>query len=186
MKKRPKISVARKKLLALQKKGFLFHGSPFKIDKLGLRQPVNFNIKKNKYVKHGKPCVAATPFADIAIFRAIINKTNFPSKSKDYAASFGIKSKKLNLATTKKVLENLSNQCGYVYVFDKKQINLVTQSRGPYYKIEPYVEQKNATDYSKEFDQVLLIEIPEDNYGKGCYDINFNDVSNAVKIEILK
>jgi|SRR3989344_3889913 len=123
MKKRPKISVARKKLLALQKKGFLFHGSPFKIDKLGLRQPVNFNIKKNKYVKHGKPCVAATPFADIAIFRAIINKTNFPSKSKDYAASFGIKSKKLNLATTKKVLENLSNQCGYVYVFDKKQFS---------------------------------------------------------------
>src|SRR3989338_4255774 len=70
--------------------------------------------------------------------------------------------------------------------FDKKQINLVTQSRGPYYKVEPYVEQKNATDYSKEFDQVLLISIPEDNYGKGCYDINFNDVSNAVKIEILK
>lgn len=70
--------------------------------------------------------------------------------------------------------------------FDKKQINLVAQSRGPYYKLEPYIEQKNATDYSKEFDQILLVELPEDNYGRGCYDLNFNDVSNAIKIEILK
>ncbi len=118
-----KKSATKKKLFALQKKGFLFHGSPFRIDKLELRQPSNFNIKKNKYVKHGKHCVAATPFADIAIFRAIINKTHFPPKGKDYAAQFGIKSKKINLATTKKVLQKLSNQFGYVHVFDKKQFS---------------------------------------------------------------
>ncbi len=118
-------SSTRKKLFALQKRGFLFHGSSHKIAVLQLRQPVNFNIKKNKYLIHGKPCVAATPYADIAVFRAIVNKTNFPSRSKSYAATFGINSrtKKLNLKTTQRVIENLSNQHGYVHVVDKEKFS---------------------------------------------------------------
>lgn len=122
MLRRFKKSATRKKLLALERNGFLFHGSPHKIKVLELRQPVNFNIKKNKYLTHGKPCVAATPYVDIAIFRAIINKTNFPPSGKSYAASFGInpQTKKLNLGTTKNVLKRLANQCGYVHILNKK------------------------------------------------------------------
>lgn len=118
-------SLVRKRLLKLQKEGFLFHGSPYKVSVLKPNQPVNFDIKKGKNILHGKLSVAATPYADIAIFRAVVNKKNFPLQNKGYASQFGLDkdTKKLYLATTSRVLDSMSKQKGYVYIFSKNQFS---------------------------------------------------------------
>lgn len=109
----------RERLLSLEKEGkFVFHGSPDNIDTLEPRQPFISNIKSKIKEKHGEPCVVATPRADIAIFRAIVNPKNFPEK--EYASSFSInKDDTLRLCATKQVLENIKDKRGFVYVLDK-------------------------------------------------------------------
>jgi hypothetical protein len=109
----------RERLLILEKEGkFVFHGSPDNIDTLEPRQPFIFDIKSKIKEKHGEPCVVATPRADIAIFRAIVNPKNFPEK--EYASSFSInKDDTLRLCATKQVLENIKDKRGFVYVLDK-------------------------------------------------------------------
>lgn len=60
-------------LHALEQTGlFLFHGTPDSIGELEPRQP--HTIEKGKRVPHGDPSVCVTPYADIAIFRALVNK----------------------------------------------------------------------------------------------------------------
>ncbi|GEM_PF-1067652 len=104
----------REKLLALEKEGiFVFHGSPVGgIEALEPRQAV---IGRNQK-KHGEPCVAATGFAEIAIFRAIINYENFPEGC---ASTFGLKHGLPYFETTEAIRENLTGKTGYVYVFNK-------------------------------------------------------------------
>lgn len=111
-----KISSARERLLSLENEGkFVFHGSAREIETLEPRQPY---IGKGKDEKHGDPCVATTPFADIAIFRAIINEDNFQQKT--YASSFGYDSDKgIELCASRAVLDNLKDKKGFVYVLDK-------------------------------------------------------------------
>lgn len=111
---------ARERLLFLEKEGkFLFHGSPDKIEVLEPRQPLIYNIHNKKKEKHGNLCVAATPCADIAIFRAIVNSKNF-SKD-DYASSFGVnKDDTIKLATTKPVLEKIKDKKGFVHVISRE------------------------------------------------------------------
>jgi len=109
----------REKLLSLEKEGkFVFHGSPDSIEILEPKQPLIFNKQSKAREKHGEPCVAATPYADIAIFRAVVNPRNFPEKG--YASSFGVnKDNTARLCATKQVLENIKDKKGFVYVLDK-------------------------------------------------------------------
>ena len=68
----------RKKLLFLEKKGkFIFHGSATGLDYLEPQQVFNFDLQAKKNEKHSEPCVAATPFADIIIFRLGDKKEKF-------------------------------------------------------------------------------------------------------------
>jgi hypothetical protein len=117
------MSLEKEKLLALEKEGkYVFHGSAVKIGKLEPRQPEIFNTKEQKTEAHGEPGVSATPFAEVAIFRAIVNKQNFPSIK--YASSFGLDrgGSKLIFDASKEVLERLKSgdYKGYVYVLDKE------------------------------------------------------------------
>jgi len=104
----------RERLLDLEKSGkFVFHGSAREIETLEPRQPY---IERGE--KHGNPCVATTPFVDIAIFRAIINEDNFAEK--DYSSSFSFDSDKgIELNASQVVLNNLKDKKGFVYVLDK-------------------------------------------------------------------
>lgn len=109
----------REKLISLENQGkFVFHGSPEKIKKLEVKQPYIFNKEAEKEEKHGNPCVSATPYIDIAIFRAIVNKKNFSDIV--YASRFWInKNNSPQFATTKEILKRTKNKEGFVYVLDK-------------------------------------------------------------------
>ena len=118
-----KESSLREKLLSLEEEGkFVFHGSSDVIKKLEPRQPYISNKETKKQEKHGEPCVAATSHADIAIFRAIVNNKNFSKIT--HASRFWINKNNLpQFATTKKVLENVKDKKGFVYVLDKSLFN---------------------------------------------------------------
>lgn len=115
-------SEAREKLLFLEKENrYVFHGSPSLLGKLEPRQPFTSVKETGKEEKHGEPSIAATPFADIAIFRAIINPQNAPIKK--YTSGFGYSGEnlkyKLNFETTPETVEEVRDKFGYIYVFDK-------------------------------------------------------------------
>ncbi|MFA4890041.1 MAG: hypothetical protein WC587_00180 [Candidatus Paceibacterota bacterium] len=117
------ISPEKERLLALEREGrFVFHGSAAKIEKLEPRQPEIFNIEEQKRETHGEPCVSATPLAEVAIFRAIINKQNFPSGEYASSFSFDVDRDKAIFKASKEVLEKLESEeyRGYVYVLNKK------------------------------------------------------------------
>ncbi len=110
----------KEKLLYYEKEGiYLFHGSPFLVDNLEPRQSDIFNKKALKNIKHGKPCISATPFAEIAIFRSLINIKNCKGSS-----AFKL-NKKNNpeFSTTKENLEQINEKIGYVYIFKKNDFS---------------------------------------------------------------
>lgn len=110
-----KISPEKERLLGLEQTGnFVFHGSPDgNIDKLEPRQPVIGVENKN----HGSPRVAAAAQAEIAIFRSIINESNFPGKG--YASGFGARDGKLYFEVSDIIFRNIGNKEGYVYIMLK-------------------------------------------------------------------
>ena len=112
----------RKRLLELQETGeYVFHGSLNDIDILEPRQAFIWDEEKGKRVKDGNPSVFATPYADIAIFRALVNRqgVNEPSRSQ-----FGEeKEKGLSFAATKNLLEAAKGKRGKVYVLKKEDFD---------------------------------------------------------------
>jgi arylsulfatase A-like enzyme len=109
----------REKLLSLEKKGeYVFHGSPDDIAVLEPRQAYNKNKKTGNMEKDGEPAVFATPYADIAIFRALINAREVKGES---ASKFGINDNKLHFSATKNLLEAAKRKIGKVYILDKQK-----------------------------------------------------------------
>lgn len=100
-----------KKLLhALEKSGdYVFHGSPTPdIEELEVRQPQDSTrgMKEN----HGEPCVAASPYVDIAIFRSLVRSDT---------TRFGEDGGRLHFGATQKALDAAKNRVGYVYVLSR-------------------------------------------------------------------
>jgi hypothetical protein len=89
---------------------YVFHGSPDpSISELEPRQPYDWTDGIEK--EDGTPCVAATQFADIAIFRAIVH---------DDSTSFGQNDNRtLHFAATQKALDTAMKTIGFVYVLKK-------------------------------------------------------------------
>lgn len=113
------ILTPREKLLALEKEGrFVFHGSRENIEILEPRQAYNYQEKD------GAPAVFATPYADVAIYRALINANNINGKSSN---SFGINKNRLFFKTSANLLEAAKHITGNVYVLDK---NMFTEFQG--------------------------------------------------------
>jgi hypothetical protein len=102
----------REKLHALELEGkYVFHGSPGHISILEPKQAYNFGKE------HGEPSIVATPMADVAIFRAVINSKNFPE---NHASSFGVNEDgTLHFEASKDILENIKSKKGFVYVLSK-------------------------------------------------------------------
>jgi len=115
-----KIEKGREKLLALEKEGvYIFHGSPELLEELEPRQPKTYDYNQKQMIDDGKLSVVATPFVEIAIFRAIINKKVEAEKGKCWSR-FSSDNGKLEFATTSEVLELAKKVRGYVYVFKKE------------------------------------------------------------------
>lgn len=110
---------SREKLLSLEKEGkYVFHGSPDIIKTLEPRQAYNQNKETGVMEKDGEPAVFATPYADVAIFRALINAKGISGES---TSSFGINGEQLHFSATKNLLEGAKSKIGRVYVLDKQK-----------------------------------------------------------------
>lgn len=110
----------RKLLKELEATGqYVFHGSPASsVEVLEPRQPKNWI--GGQAVDHGEKSVAATPFADLAIFRALVQQ--------DYT-SFGMTDDGPYCAASRKALEFAKNDVGHVYVLPRQ--NFVPFEDGP-------------------------------------------------------
>lgn len=117
-----RIKSGKEKLHQLETEGqFVFHGSSHIINELEPRQAYNQNKDDGKMEADGKPAVFATPFAEMAIFRALTNGDDLPINS---TSSFGINENGLHFSVTKNLLSYLKNKTGVVYVLDKSQFSV--------------------------------------------------------------
>lgn len=107
----------REKLLLLEKEGkYVFHGSSKSLGVLEPRQGFDLNKETGKMEEDGAPAIFATPYADIAIFRALINGNGLSEES---FSSFGIDGERLNFSATKNLIDKSRDCIGKVYVLDK-------------------------------------------------------------------
>jgi hypothetical protein len=112
------------KLKQLEEAGeHLFHGSPDgTLEVLEPRQSTHTPdlSKPEETILDGEPAVSATPYADIATFRSLINGNNIPF---DHSSGFGVNAKgeKNFQVSSPSVLEAIRDKKGYVYVFNKNE-----------------------------------------------------------------
>lgn len=98
---------------------YIFHGSPDEIGILELKQPYTFDKELGRMVEDGEQTIAGTPYTDIAIFRAIVNKKNIPEH---YWSGFGYDADKkvLRFKVSLDTYKQIGDKFGYVHVLDKK------------------------------------------------------------------
>ncbi len=114
----------KERLLQLENEGgYVFHGSPegdLKVLSPRQGKHVPDLNKPTESILDGKPAVSATPYAELAIFRAIINRKNV---SFGHTSGFGTSEdgEKHFSVSSKEVLEVVKEKKGFVYVFDKKE-----------------------------------------------------------------
>ena len=155
-----KIEVERgkEKLLALEKEGvYVFHGTTVILDELEPKQGRNFDYKLKRMENDGEPAVVATPFAEVAIFRAIINEKNekIEAKKGKYWSEFSNNDGKLEFVTTPEVIELAKKVKGYVYVFKRDDF-----------------ERRNSLEW-RTIKSVKPIRV---------FEVNFNDLPEGIKL----
>ncbi len=123
-----------KNLLELEKRGdCVFHGSPNgNLEILEPRQGTHIPdmSKPTDIILDGVPAVSATPYAEFAAFRAIVNRKNIPF---DHTSGFGFNSKKEKefRVSSVKALDSVKNKKGYVYVFNKNEFEPYSRDGEP-------------------------------------------------------
>jgi len=111
------ISQNKQKLIELEKSwNFLFHWSLNNIDILEPRQAYNRSKSTGEMEKDWDPCICATNYVNIAIFRSLINSINIVWKSD---SAFGMKEWKLYFIATKNLLEWAKYKVWKVFILDK-------------------------------------------------------------------
>ncbi len=114
-----KFGEGRRKLLTLEKEGkYVFHGSSDIIQVLEPQQAYNINQETGEEEKDGNPAVFATPNADVAIFRALINSRDV---FEDSESKFGMDDQGLHFSATKNLLDSAKGKIAKVYVLDKSK-----------------------------------------------------------------
>lgn len=145
------LSKNKERLLALEKTGkFVFHGSMDVINELQPRQA------ENAGEKHGEPAVFATPFAEAAIFRSLINADKLEVKGES-DNEFGIGDDGLHFSASENLLAAARGKIGRIYVLDK----------GSFKDLEP------GRMECRSFETVKPIEVIE---------ITFDDLPKGIKI----
>lgn len=117
----PNVESPRDRLISLEKTGkYVFHGTMGAFELLEPRQPTNDNRQTGEREKHGEPAVCASPYADAAIFSALI-KANASNIGSDSNCQFGITDDNhLHFESTANLLDKAKGIIGKVYVLDKK------------------------------------------------------------------
>lgn len=149
----------REKLLALEREGkYVFHGSPEIIETLEPRQAYNENKKTGKMEKDGDPAVSSTQYADIAIFCALIKS----QKTSGEICEFGFNEKQPSFSATKKLLEDVKNITGRVYVCDKEKFIKFDNKESRCYETVTPIEviEVAADDLPKNINIIEIKKIP--------------------------
>lgn len=121
-----KVETGKESLMALEKEGaYVFHGSTELLEELEPHQAKIWDKDKKEMVKHGEPSVVATPFAEIAIFRAVISNKIRADDGQHYSA-FGSDGNEPFFETTPSVLKKARDAIGYVYVFKKNDFEKIS------------------------------------------------------------
>ena len=129
-----KIERSKETLMNFEREGiYVFHGSTELIEELEPRQAKIWDKDKKEMIEHGEPSVVATPFAEVAIFRAIISNKIKSDDGKHYSA-FGSDGQKPFFETTPKILEQAKDVVGYVYVFKKEDFTKLSPMEWRSYK----------------------------------------------------
>jgi len=157
------------KLKQMEEEGkHVFHGSPEgDIESLEPRQGRHVPdwSQPSETILDGNPAVCATPYAELAAFRAIINGKNIPI---NHTSGFGIRDGKVDFEiSSKEVLDMAKEKKGFVYVFDRKEF-------------EPYNRDKEATQDAMEWRShktVSPIEVVE---------VGFDDLTSIDQIKITE
>src|SRR5665647_486162 len=106
------IKSSREKLLELEKEGkYVFHGTAVSVDELIPMQAENNNEKDRN------PAIHASPYADVAIFMALMKKKEAPNESN---VSCGTNDGVMYFGVTKNLLEDAKNIIAKVYVLDRE------------------------------------------------------------------
>ncbi|PWB38506.1 MAG: hypothetical protein C3F02_04085 [Parcubacteria group bacterium] len=125
---------ARTRLAELEASGlYVFHGSPYKIETLEPRQAYNAPEPEGKAIPHGEPSVAASPYADVAIFRAIINGENIKMPhSSSFGADIDEENKKVSLhfEVSEDARPKIETAKGYVYVLARDKFKPFENEQG--------------------------------------------------------
>ena len=123
-----KIGENKKRLLELEKEGkYVFHGSPYIIEKMEPRQATNDNKQTGQEENDGEPAIFASPFTDVAIFRSMVNEK---MHSGDSTSRMGINdNNELSFSATQGLIDRAKEIAGQIYVFERKDF-IEDQSRG--------------------------------------------------------
>ena len=130
------MSSNKERILELEKTGkYVFHGSANgEIKELEPRQSTHVtDLSKptESSINDGDPAVAATPYAQIAIYRAIVNSNNIHFK---HTSGFGFSSPTniyYRVDSEKTLQEIFNNKVGYVYIFNKADFKPYNRDRDP-------------------------------------------------------
>ena len=146
----------------------VFHGSPDgDIEILEPRQGTHIPdaTKPKETILDGEPAVSATPHAELATFRAIINRKNIPiSHSSGFGTTDGRKHFRVS---SPEVLEHAKDKKGYVYVFDKKDFK-------PYDREQPENPREGAMEW-RAYTPVKPVDVIE---------VSSNDLPHIDRIEV--
>ena len=111
------IGEARKELLALEEEGkYVFHGTMVDLDILKPFQAFNKNKETGLMEKDGDPAVFATPYVDIAIFRALMDQDGMKEES---TTEFWVENDKVYLEASENVLKHSKDIIAKVYVLNR-------------------------------------------------------------------
>ena len=109
---------SKQKLLELQKEDkYLFHGSPAKdIKELEPRQSYTIPKGEKEPIEDGPPSVSATPYLEVAIFRAVVVE----GRSSFSVSANTIEDAVIKFTANQEAIEDAKNRISYVYVLDRK------------------------------------------------------------------
>ncbi|MBP6974997.1 MAG: hypothetical protein KBB54_03595 [Candidatus Pacebacteria bacterium] len=124
--------MSREKLAQLEETGeYVFHGSSEgTIEELEPRQSNHIPDLNDptKSIPDGRPAVSTTPHAELAIFRAIVNKKNVDLQ--EWHSGFGVRdgAKEFRVSSPE-VLDQVKDKEGFVYVFNKSKFKPYTRGK---------------------------------------------------------
>ncbi len=153
-----KIKSGKEILKELETEGkYLFHGSPNgEIKVFEPRQSLHVpdTSKVTETIPDGNPGVSASPYPELAIFRAIINGKNVEI---DHTNGFGSTGPTLQYnVSSKEVLERAKGKNGYVYVFNRSDFT-------PYSRLGEANEQSMEWRSYKEVEPIQVVEVKYDD-----------------------